>query len=265
MRLAFTTLACPDWTFEQAADAAVRYGYEGLELRLLDGEVVGTDLSQEQQARVRRVCADAGLTLCCMDTSFGAADPAADLEEGFRYLELAAALQSPLVRIFGKAPAGEQLEQAAARAGERLSALAERGRDLGVRVGLETHDSFSSGRAVAAVLAASSDDVGVIWDTLHPCRSGETAAETLDLISDRLLHMHIKDGNRQPDIKECQLLGEGTVPVREILQALSQHGYNSWLAVEWEKKWQPQIAPPEVALPQYADTLRRYLKELNTL
>ena len=37
MKLAFTTLACPDWTLEQAVDAAQRYGYAGIELRLLDG------------------------------------------------------------------------------------------------------------------------------------------------------------------------------------------------------------------------------------
>ena len=59
MRLAFTTLACPAWSFEQVADAAGRYGYEGLELRLLDGDVITPALSAEQQARIRRVSDDA--------------------------------------------------------------------------------------------------------------------------------------------------------------------------------------------------------------
>lgn len=31
------------------------------------------------------------------------------------------------------------------------------------------------------------------------------------------------------------------------------------LAVEWEKKWHPEIAEPEVALPQHAEVLREYL------
>ncbi len=263
MRLAFTTLACPEWTLEQAAEAAGRYGYEGLELRLLDGELVTPALSADQQARVRRVCADAGLALCCLDTSLKVADPAASLDEGYGYLDLAAALGSPLIRVFGGAPNDEPLATAAARAGERLAALAERGRTVGVRVALETHDSFAAGASVAAALAAVGDDyVGALWDTLHPVRVGETAEETLDLIGARLLHMHIKDGNVQPNINECRLLGEGTVPVQEILRALATGGYQGWLAVEWEKKWQPQIADPEIALPQYAETLRTYLREL---
>jgi len=263
MRLAFTTLACPAWSFEQAADAAVRYGYAGLELRLLDGQLVTPALSTGQQARVRRVCAAAGLDLCCLDTSLKVADPSASLEEGYGYLELAAALEAPLIRVFGGAPADEALETAAARASERLVGLAEHGRKLGVRVALETHDSFAAGRSVAMALGAVADDyAGALWDTLHPVRVGETADETLDLLGARLLHMHIKDGNVQPNINECRLLGEGTVPVRAILRALAARGYDGWLAVEWEKKWQPQIAEPEVALPQYAETLRAYLQEV---
>ncbi len=265
MRLAFTTLACPEWTLEQAAEAAGRYGYEGLELRLLDGELVTPSLTAEEQARVRRVCADAGLELCCLDTSLKVADPAASLDEGYGYLELAAALGSPLIRVFGGAPNGEPLETGAARAGERLAALAQRGRTLGVRVALETHDTFAAGQAVAAALASVADDyAGALWDTLHPVRVGETAEQTLDLIGGRLLHMHIKDGNVQPNINECRLLGEGTVPVQEILSALVARGYHGWLAVEWEKKWQPQIAEPEVALPQYAEMLRTYRRSISS-
>jgi sugar phosphate isomerase/epimerase len=263
MRLAFSTLACPDWSLEEAADAAVRYGYAGLELRLLDGQIVPPTLSADQQAHVRRVCNDAGLALCCLDTSFKVADPAATLDEGFAYLELAAALGSSIIRVFGGAPEGEPPEAAAARAAERLEMLAQRGRAMGVRVALETHDSFAAGKAVAAALEAVPDEyAGALWDTLHPVRMGESPDETFALIGARLLHMHIKDGNVPPNINECRLLGEGTVPVPAILDVLAAHGYQGWLAVEWEKKWQPQIAAPEVALPQYAETLRGYLKTL---
>jgi hypothetical protein len=30
--------------------------------------------------------------------------------------------------------------------------------------------------------------------------------------------------------------------------------------VEWEKKWHPEIAEPEVAFPQYMHVLRSYLQ-----
>jgi sugar phosphate isomerase/epimerase len=259
MRLAFSTLACPAWSFEQAAAAAKRYGYAGLELRLLDGELVTPAMPGDQRARARRVCAEAGLAICCVDTSFKLADPAAALDEGYGYLELAAALDSPLIRLFGGAPAEEGWDTTVQRSAERLAALAERGRRLGVRVALETHDSFSAGRAVADVLAAVPDHfAGALWDTLHPYRAGETAEQTFDLIGDRLLHIHIKDGGVAPNVSECRLLGEGRAPIQSILKTVLARGYDGWLSVEWEKKWQPQIAEPEVALPQYIEKLREY-------
>ena len=51
-RLAFSTLACPEWRFEEAVDAAVRFGYRGLELRLLDGEVVQPSLPEREIVRI---------------------------------------------------------------------------------------------------------------------------------------------------------------------------------------------------------------------
>ena len=50
-----------------------------------------------------------------------------------------------MIRLFGGAPAGEDWETTAKRSAERLAALAERGRSVGVRVALETHDSFAAG------------------------------------------------------------------------------------------------------------------------
>src|SRR5205823_14409990 len=39
-RLAFSNLAAPAWTLERTLDAVGEYGYDGLELRLLDGEPI---------------------------------------------------------------------------------------------------------------------------------------------------------------------------------------------------------------------------------
>jgi len=33
------------------------------------------------------------------------------------------------------------------------------------------------------------------------------------------------------------------------------------VSVEWEKRWHPEIAAPETALPQHLALLRRWLKE----
>jgi fatty-acyl-CoA synthase len=271
MKLAFTTLACPSWTLEQALDAAARNGYAGIELRLLDGELLTPDLDAAQRQRVRSRCNDAGIAIVCVDTSIGIAQPdpdarAQEIEQGYAFLELAAEWGVPTIRVFAKPPAGVSEDDAAAGAVACLTPLAERGRELGVAVAIETHDAFSSGAAVARVLdQVPGPGAGALWDILHPNRVGEPLDTTLGLLGPRLLHVHIKDGRRPPDGGRnwpLTLLGEGDVPVPTILAALHAIGYTGWLAVEWEKKWHPEIPDPEVALPQHAQRLREYLAAL---
>ncbi|HWQ16016.1 MAG TPA: sugar phosphate isomerase/epimerase family protein [Roseiflexaceae bacterium] len=268
MKLAFTTLACPGWTLERAAAGGRAAGYEGLELRLLDGELVGPDLSAADRRRVRNVCAAEGLALVCLDTSVRIAQPEAGARErqvrdGLAMLELAAELGAPLIRVFAGPPEGTPVEDAVAGAVACLAPLAERGSALGVAVALETHDAFCDSTTVARVLEqVPGTGAGALWDLLHPYRIGEPYDVTLGRLRHRLLHVHVKDG-RPPagggSNWELTLLGEGAVPTRAILAALRASGYDGWVAVEWEKKWHPELAEPEVALPQHADLLRQYL------
>src|SRR5215216_3674149 len=100
MKLAFTTLACPNRTLEQAIDAAKRSGYNGIELRLLDGEMLPADLDKAGRDRVHARFAEAGLNLCCVDTSIRIATPdaegrAAQIREGKAFVEMAAGWESP--------------------------------------------------------------------------------------------------------------------------------------------------------------------------
>lgn len=267
MKLAFTTLACPGWTLEQAVDAGRRYGYEGLELRLLDGEIVLPTLDQASRQRVQRVCKDAAMPIICLDTSVRIAQPdatlrAAQISDGMALLEIAAAWETPFIRVFGGPPDGVSEADAIDAAAACLAPLEQRGQELGVTVILETHDAFASGAAVGQVLRqVPGAGAGALWDTLHPQRVGESIDETLQQIGDRLLHVHIKDGRRPPDNGpnwELTLLGEGDVAIPAILAALRERGYQGWLSVEWEKKWHPDLADPEVALPQHIAALRSY-------
>lgn len=267
MKLAFTTLACPDWSLEQAADAALRYGYAGLELRLLDGILLTPGLGAAARRRVRDVCSQPGLELICVDTSVRIAQPdaaarAAQVRDGLEFIEMAAEWGAPFVRVFGRQPP-EAITQAAIDAATAcLLPLAERAQALGVAVLLETHDTFARGSSVAQVLGSLGGGAGALWDTLHPYRMGEPIAETLDLLGSRIQHVHVKDG-RKPAIGgpdwELTLLGEGDVPIPDILSQLKHIGYSGWLAVEWEKKWHPELAEPDIALRQHAEALRKYL------
>lgn len=265
-RLAFTTLACPGWSLDRVVAAARDYGYDGVELRLLDGEIIGADLPAGERRRIRETFA-AALPICCLDTSVRVAadgDPAATVAELRAFVALAHEIGAPALRVFGgESPADWPREAAYDRAAAILNGAVPDAEAAGVAITLETHDAFASAASVAEVLRrAPSRSVGALWDTHHPYRMGEQPDQVLDLLGDRVLHVHVKDARRNDAARtgwDLLLLGEGEVPVRASLAALRARGYDGWIAVEWEKKWHPQIEEPEVALPQHAALLRQWL------
>ena len=184
------------------------------------------------------------------------------------FLELAAEWGAPTVRVFGgELPGGAaaRQEQLAAAAGV-LQRATERAERLRVRVGVETHDAFLASATVAELLAlVPSGWVGAVWDSHHPCRAGETADQVYAAIGSRLCLAQVKDATRTgagPDDWRLVPLGEGEVPVREMLRLLIQGGYEGWVSVEWEKRWHPEIDEPEKALPQHLRLLEIWAAEL---
>ena len=270
MKYAFSTLACPAWSVEQVIDAATGLGYDGVEFRLLDGALIDPVADQAKLHQAMARCRARGLAVCALDTScrFNHAEAEAREREVaalLTWIGVAADLEVPLLRVFGGAPADAEGpapadEEGTARVADALRQAAPAAARAGVTVALETHDAFSSARRVADVLRrVDSPAVGALWDSHHPYRMGESVAEVIGLLGPYLAHVHVKDARRVvpgEDRWALVLGGEGEVPVREQLQALREHGYQGYVSVEWEKKWHPEIAEPEVALPQHLAWLR---------
>jgi sugar phosphate isomerase/epimerase len=262
--VAFSTLAFPDATLASAVSLGRRWGYGGIELRLIDGQLIDPSMSAADRARVKRTLA--GMPVVAVDTSIRltGADPGAQLR---RFLELASDFQAPLVRVFGGTLAQDpqarqrQLMDAAAVLDSNVP-LASR---LGVAIGVETHDDLSASSAVAELLAMSDPQwVGAVWDSLHPHRMGERPADVYANLGRRILLVQVKDARRTPggegDDWQLVLLGEGEVPVRQMLGLLAAGGYRQPISVEWEKRWHPEIEEPEVALPQHRRLLAEWME-----
>jgi len=261
VRVAFSTLAFRGATLASAVSLGRRWGYAGVELRLIDGELIDPRMPAAARARVKRTVTAAGLPVVAVDSSIRLTgdDPAPGLR---RFLELASDWESPLVRVFGGPLASDsqtrrrQLRGAAAV----LESCVPLARRLGVAIGVETHDDFSASRVVAELLAlADPESVGAVWDSHHPHRMGETPAEVCANLGRRILLTQIKDARRRPGNDwQLVLLGRGEVPVRQMLGLLAAEGYRRWISVEWEKHWHPEIERPEIALPQYLTMLAEW-------
>jgi fatty-acyl-CoA synthase len=265
VKLAFNTLSCPDWSLERVAAAARTHGFQGVELRLIDGDVITPDLVWVNRATIRRhFPGDPMVVALAHATRLSSDDPSVrqrDRETTAALIELAADLEVPMIRVFGGQPAdGVGVERAVSLVADGLNALSEDAERAGVTVMLETHDAFCRSEVVATVMArVPSRAIGVHWDVQNTTKMGEEPEQALRALGDRLVHVHVKDARRSAGEWERVAMGSGDVPVAEAVQLLQAHGYVGYLGVEIEKKWHPEYPEPDVILPQYAAELRRYL------
>jgi sugar phosphate isomerase/epimerase len=269
MKLAFTTLGCPDWTLRDVIENASRMGFDGVELRGIKDEIDISRLPEftENLEETKRLFSDHNVAVSGIGVSarFAVVDPEEKqkhFDETRRNLKLAAQLGAPIVRVFGgHLPKGHSVEDMMPVLVENLRQIACEAEDYGVTVALETHDAWTSSSVVSEVMKrVNHEHVRVLWDLHHPFRySNEQPEETYENLSPYVVGVHVKDSVRDEKGQLRNALpGEGDVPLREMLQMLFDGGYDGYVTFEWEKRWRRDLLEPEIAFPRFVEKMREW-------
>lgn len=295
MKFSFSTLGCPYYTFEEMIDLAKRSGYTGVEFRIYKGTEDLRVLEEFQRPGIgatRRLFKEAGLQVACVSSSarFAYPDPEnlqAQLKLAEDFMQIASDLECPYVRVFGgpyplnftdrpKAEpfieeyrasippekiAGLTREECDKWIMESLGKVGDMGKKYGVMPLMETHDDFCSGKIVRRLIDGSgSDNVGILWDCLHPFRYGMDLHETFEEVRDKVHHVHMKDSSDlTPWGFTPALVGNGQMDIRTAVNILKENDYSDFVSFEWEKLWFPEVEEPDVAFPQFLDAVSAML------
>ena len=270
--LGFSTLGCPTWPWPKILDFAAEHRFAAVELR---GILTNMDLTKVPELAPEHI-ADAkgqlkahGLVVSCLGASaqmhdMDPATHAAQLEEARRFIDLADALGAPYVRVFGNEYVQSvPRDQMLAHIATALHGLGDYARRTGVTVLIESHGAFTDSPALLEILQrADSPNVALLWDAHHTFVSGkEEPEDTVRQLGRYIRHTHLKDSVAAGNDRRYVLTGTGEVPVQRQIAALAKTGYRGFFSFEWEKRWHPEIAEPEVAIAQYAQVAGQYLKD----
>jgi sugar phosphate isomerase/epimerase len=270
--IAFSTLGCPLWSWKAILENADRFGYAGIELRGVAGEMdlpkvpelSGSRLAETQKdlAALGIVISDLGASARMHEKDKLVRDQ--QLDEGRRFIDLAQALSVPYVRMFGdKLPPDEPKQDVMKRVVEGFQQMAAYAKTAGVTVIIESHGDFTHSADLEQILkSVGSPNFALLWDAHHTFVAGlEAPADTWKRLGSQVRHTHLKDSVPEGTERRYVLTGTGQVPVKEQVRVLATGGYKGFYCFEWEKKWHPEIEEPEVAFPHYAKTMREYLAE----
>ncbi|MDR1893006.1 MAG: sugar phosphate isomerase/epimerase [Oscillospiraceae bacterium] len=261
MKLSFSTIGCPGWSFSDVTSTARDTGFDGIELRGI-GHVLVTPRCPEfapdrlDAARSHLESLRLAVPVVSAGSVLGApALAAAGLEEAKEAALFAAKINAPYIRVMcsgSPEPVSTDLELCA----RELARLCDFCADFSVVPLIETNGALAQSEQMLELLeCVSRANLGILWDIHHPYRFfGEAPAKTLSVIGKYVRHVHVKDS--VPDVTapkgiRYKMMGEGDVPVENAVLALKNIGYSGFLSLEWVKRWNPDLEEPGIVFAQY--------------
>ena len=266
MKLAFTTLGSPDWSFDKTLEEAERLGFEAIEIRGVEGKMLADEIEAffpEKQAETERKLSDRKIKICGFGSSvkfhdFDKYDEA--VREGRNAVDVCSRMGIPFVRVFGdRVESPEARDAVIENAVRGIRELCAYARGKGVKVILEVHGDFNTIENVAGVAKGLTDcpEFGILWDIEHSDKIYEDGwLRFYQAIKPLIYHVHVKDHIRGNGAFQLCLVGEGDIPIRDIIHTLEKDGYGGYLSLEWEKKWHPELPEPEIAYPGYVKFMK---------
>jgi len=268
MKIAFSTLGCPDFGWTDIYSMAKDFGFDGIEIRGLGKEIFavkGQPFTESRLPKTIEKLAKLDLEIPCLSSGCCLKYPEqaeANYQEIVEYITLAAKLGAAYVRILADRdphPVDEVDDAVVLQALRRLIPVAEAN---GVTLLLETNGVYADTKRLCNLLdQVDSDAVAALWDLHHPCRfAGEKPDTTVQNLGAYIKYVHIKDSVVENGEVKYKMMGEGDLPIDGMMQALRSINYEGYITLEWVKRWAPELSDAGVVFPHYANFMERYLK-----
>ncbi len=264
MKLSFSTKGWHGHSFDDFCRIAEDLRFSGIELHNIKKSAFtengGPFCSWNAPATIRTLI-DRQLSLPCIDSVCDIADgtkPEENVQEIAGCIEAARNLHIPYVRVhaYEHTADGCDLDTVTACLARAID-LAEENR---ITLLVETVGIFADTKKLRDMLNYfASDYLAALWDMHYPYRvAGETPDKTIENLGAYVRHVHLKDSAETEDGIEYRLIGEGTLPIDEMMMALRSVNYDGFISLEWDPAWMPDIDDMEIIFTHFVSSMSRY-------
>ena len=263
MKLSFSTRGWSGLSFAELADIAQDMRFDGIELYKLkafpEWFEKGAPFHKTEILATMRNLRDRGISIPVLDTATELSDDAC-VEELEWYLDTASQMRVESVNAVAFIDNEEKIR-------ENIGKLLKICEKTGVCLSIKTTGIYSdTGRLRKLLDEFASDSLSVTWDMHHPyydCK--ETADTTIKNLGAYVKHVHIRDSAEDGSYA---VIGEGTLPVGEMLQALYSIDYAGYCSLEWKPEWIEELNDYSFIFPHFVnymenlDRTRKHEKQL---
>ena len=254
MKLSFSTRGWTDLCWGEMLQTAKDMGFSGIEVynlhkqdSLLDR---GGAFHKYNLTATARQLREKQLAVPCFDTSCDLSADENCVSTLIPLMDIAKNAQIPYVVACALADKEDAVY-------EKLSALVKAAENAGITLLLKTSGIYADTARLRDMMDRfASDHLAALWDVHHTYRDfGESPDTTIKNLGNYVRHVHLRDSD---DAGAYQLIGEGSMPIDQIMQALSSVNFDGYISLEWKPEWLDELQDREVIFPYFANYMNRY-------
>ena len=263
MKISFSTKGWHNRSFDEFCSIAKSLRFSGIELHNVFNKLFtdsNGDFTDIASASTLRKLYQNKLTIPCIDSISDVADENAfndSIKEVKECIRIANNLHIPYIRMYAKSHSEKDVEVVE----NFLNEILPQAEKAGVTLLFETSGLFCDTLKLRNLLEHyACDSLASLWDMYSTYFvANEMPEKTIENLGAYVKHIHIKDAKRSDDGIDYCLMGEGELPVKDMILALRSVNYNGFISLEWTPAWCPEIDDIEIILSQFENYISQFL------
>lgn len=260
MKLSFSTKGWHNSTFDEFCFIAKDLKFSGIELHNIHNRLF-TDkdgaFHDYAAAKTVRKLYEMKLQIPCIDTICNLADDESkedSINEINSCIDIANNLHIPYVRV--KAYGKENYELVSNIIAEVLPVCEQKG----IVVLIETSGIFCDTAKLRDMLDSfACDNLAALWDMHSPYFvKNEDPETTIKNLGAYIKHVHIKDAIKTDDGIEYCIIGEGKMPISEMMLGLRSVNFDGFISLEWVPEWCEELDDMEIIFSQFVNYMKQF-------
>jgi fatty-acyl-CoA synthase len=260
MKLSFSTKGWHNSSFDDFCDIAKDLKFEGIELHNIHNRLF-TDkdgaFHDYAAAKTVRKLYEKKLSIPCIDTICNLADTEKEsdcIAEIEKCIEIASNLHIPYVRVKAF---GEENYDFVRSVIAKVLPMAEQN---GIVILAETSGLFADTKKLCELLDSfAHDNLAALWDMYATYFTADEEPETtIKNLGAYVKHVHIKDAVKTDDGFEFCLIGEGEMPIEEMILSLRSVNFDGFISLEWTPDWCEELDDMEIIFSHFVNFMRQW-------
>ena len=254
MKLSFSTRGWENMSWDELTSTAADVGFNGIEIYNIQKSPSFTDKSgpfhKYNAIATARELKAKNIEIPCFDSSCDISGEESPVETVISMMDIAKSVKVPYVAVVALSD-NEELVR------ERMDALVPAAEERDITILIKTSGIYANTSRLRDLMESyACDQIAALWDIHHPYRNfGESADTTIKNLGAYVKHVHLRDSD---DADTYNLIGEGNLPVEEMMRALSSINYDGMISLEWKREWMEDLTDPEIIFPHFINYMNRF-------